>query len=104
MWVLSYSSIQVLEWGNIQSLGGWGPTIPIHRLFERGAFGPEQIAMLARVFEDVLPTLGLVDRTDPATTMVAKKLIELAQTGERDPERLKQMTIQAFKPPASTKR
>jgi len=49
------------------------------------------------VFEDVLQTLGLVDRQDPLTEMVAKKVIELAQAGERDPARLKQLTLEAFK-------
>ncbi len=32
--------------------------------------------------------LGLVARKDPATTAVAKLIIELAKEGERDPERL----------------
>jgi hypothetical protein len=50
---------------------------------------PEELAALAHVFDDVLHMLGLVDRTDPMTTLVAKKVIELAQTGERDPDRLK---------------
>ena len=52
--------------------------------------------MLGKVFDDVLQTLGLVDRQDPATEMVAKKLIELAKTGMRDPVRLKALTVQAF--------
>ena len=52
--------------------------------------------MIVSVFDDVLKTLGLIDRTDPVTTMVARKVIELAQTGERDPDRLKQLTIEAF--------
>jgi hypothetical protein len=52
--------------------------------------------MLGKVFDDVLQTLGLVDRQDPATEMVAKKLIELAKTGMRDPIRLKALTVQAF--------
>jgi hypothetical protein len=73
-----------------------GLAIPIHRLLEPGVFEPEQIATMARVFEDVLTTLGLVDREDPMTTLVAKKLIELARTGEHDPARLKERTLQAF--------
>jgi len=54
------------------------------------------IATMGDVFEDVLRTLGLVDREDPLTAMVARKVIELAQTGERDPLRLKQLTLEAF--------
>jgi hypothetical protein len=70
-----------------------GAALPIHRLIETGVFAPEEVAMMSGVFEDVL---GLVDRTDPMTTMVASKVIELAQAGERDPDRLKRLTLEAF--------
>jgi hypothetical protein len=33
---------------------------------------------------------------DPMTEMVAKKVIELATAGIREPDRLKALTIQAF--------
>lgn len=71
--------------------------MPIVELLRRqGSFEPEEVAMLGEVFEDVLTTLGLVDRKDPMTEMVAKKLVDLAVAGMRDPERLKALTIQAF--------
>jgi len=52
----------------------------------------------------VLKTLGLVDRQDPLVEMIARKIIELAQTGVRDRVRLMQMTLEAFngKPPQSS--
>jgi len=70
--------------------------VPIYRLFKPGAFEPEMIAIMGDVFEDVLRTLGLVDREDPLTIMIARKVIELAQHGERDPDRLKRLTLEAF--------
>jgi len=71
--------------------------MPIYELLKtQGSFEPEEVAMLGRVFEEVLQTLGLVDRQDLATEMVAKKLIELAKAGVRDPDRLKALTVQAF--------
>ena len=48
------------------------------------------------VFEDVLKKLGLIDRGDVLTTMIARKLVELAKTGVRDPVRLKQRTLRAL--------
>jgi len=54
------------------------------------------MTVLGNVFEDVLQTLGLVERKDPMTEMVAKKVIELATAGIREPDRLKALTIQAF--------
>ena len=71
--------------------------MPTHEILRRqGVFSPDEVAMLGKVFEDVLRTKGLVDRKDPMTEMVAKKLIELATPGMRDPVRLKALTIQAF--------
>jgi len=77
----------------------------LYRLLNaQGAFQPEQVAMMGDVFEDVLKTLGLVDRQDPLVDMIARKIIELAQTGVRDRVRLMQMTLEAFngKPPQSS--
>jgi hypothetical protein len=59
-------------------------------------FAPDEVAMLGDVFEDVLQTLGLVDRQDPLTATVAKCLVDYAKTGIRDPERLKAITIRAL--------
>ena len=71
--------------------------MPIYELLRRqGSFEPEEVTMLGNVFDDVLQTLGLVDRKDLVTEMVAKKLVELATSGMRDPVRLKALTIQAF--------
>ena len=52
------------------------------------SFGPEDIANLTAAFEAALKELGLVDRKDPMTTAVAKAIIQLAKTGERDPKKL----------------
>ena len=71
--------------------------MPIYELLRRqGSFEPEEVTMLSNVFDDVLQTLGLVDRKDSVTEMVAKKLVELATAGVRDPARLKALTLQAF--------
>jgi hypothetical protein len=71
--------------------------MPIYELLKtQGSFEPDEVAMLGSVFEEVLQTLGLVDRQDLATEMVAKKVIELAKAGVRDPVRLKALTLQAF--------
>jgi hypothetical protein len=37
-----------------------------------------------------------MDRSDPVTSLIAKKIIELARLGERDPGRLRQAALQAF--------
>jgi hypothetical protein len=71
--------------------------MPMDRLVEPGVFAPEVVAMMGDVFEDVLKTLGLVDREDALAKLVAYRIIELVQSGERDPARLKQLTLEAVK-------
>src|SRR5262245_63681110 len=72
--------------------------MPIYRLLRDHAFGPDDIKILGDAFEDALRTLRLVNRDDPATEIVAKKIIELAKQGERDPVRLRQAAVQSISP------
>jgi hypothetical protein len=51
---------------------------------------------MGEVFEDILATLNLTDRNDPVTELVAHKVIEVIQSGERDRARLKQLTLEAI--------
>ena len=70
--------------------------MPIRQLLDRNAFNPEEVTILRDVFEDTLRALKLVDRSDPVTSLIAKKIIELARRGERDPARLRQAAVGAF--------
>jgi len=62
--------------------------VAIYRLLQKSAFGPEDIKRLSLAYEDVLLALDLKDRTDPATELIAKKIIEIARTGVRDPKQI----------------
>lgn len=57
----------------------------IYRLLQRGAFGPDDITLLAAAYERTLNDLKLVDRNDPVTELVAAKVIEVFRSGLRDP-------------------
>ena len=63
--------------------------MPIMRLLQHEAFKPEDMEVISAAYEDVLISLGLVDRADPLTDIVAQKVIECARTGERDRARLR---------------
>ena len=67
--------------------------MPIRRFLQTHAFGPDDIKVLSEAYADALRTLGLIDRSDPVTEIVAKKIIELAQQGERDPARLRDQAL-----------
>jgi hypothetical protein len=57
---------------------------------EVGIFDPQDIAVMATAFNRLLADFNLVDRDDPLVTMLARLVIEIVRTGERDPERIRQ--------------
>ena len=67
--------------------------MPIHRLLQNRPLGPEEINRLATAYEQALQGIGLVDREDPLAEMVAKKVIEFAQTGVRDPKDIAALAV-----------
>jgi hypothetical protein len=67
--------------------------MPIYPLLKSGVFGPDEIEVLSNAFEAALRELKLVDRTDPVAQWVAKRIIEMAVNGERDPDRLREGAI-----------
>ena len=56
----------------------------IYRLLEQSAFGPDEISRMTAAYEECLRVLRLVDGADPITELLAKYIIEAAQTGERE--------------------
>jgi hypothetical protein len=71
--------------------------MPIREFFKDSqAFGPDDIELLTAVFEDVLSTLNLSNRRDPATLVIAQRIIALAKEGERDPVRLREDALKSL--------
>ena len=60
---------------------------------------PETTRLMAIAFEMALVALQRTDGiVNPTREAVAKKIIELAKTGERDPERLCDTALQSLRP------
>jgi len=70
--------------------------MPVDRLLQYSAFEPEDLKAMTVAFEQALSDLKLADRTDPLAEQVARKVIEFAQRGERDPMRLRQGAVEAL--------
>lgn len=70
----------------------------IHRLLDGFAFGPEEIRTIVKAYDDALSALGLTNRDDPATRLVAMEVIEIARTGERDPKKIRKRAIEKLGP------
>ena len=65
----------------------------IYRLFQNSPLGPEEISRLSEAYERTLRTLSVVDRNDPLTELIAKKIIEIGQTGVKEPTQISEIAI-----------
>jgi hypothetical protein len=61
---------------------------------EGGSFSPDDVTRLSAAYEHTLELLELKDRTDPITTIIAKKIIDVFKSGEHDAGRLCSRAIQ----------
>jgi hypothetical protein len=64
--------------------------MPFDRLLDDGAFDAAAVEALTSAFDEGLKELG-IERTDPLADSVARKIIEVARSGERDPGRLRKL-------------
>jgi hypothetical protein len=73
----------------------------IYRLLQHSAFAPEDLAPISAAYEECLRILKLTNRSDPLTEIIAKAIIQVAQTGVRDPIHLRELALkQIGAPPA----
>ena len=73
----------------------------IYRLLQHSAFTPEDIALIGAAYEDCLRILNLTNRSDPLTEIIGKAIIQIAQTGVRDPVQLRKLALEQIgTPPA----
>jgi hypothetical protein len=68
--------------------------MPINRLLDNAAFDPAAVTALRNAYEGACAALQLADRSDPLTEVVAKRIIEHARRGERDPVRLRDTVLE----------
>src|SRR5437763_119621 len=71
----------------------YGGVMPINELVKQHAFTPDDIKLLVTAYEEALQELQLRDRSDPPPRCWAKRIVELAQQGERDPIRLREAAV-----------
>ena len=74
-------------------MGGNVRAMAVYRLLQNSPLGPEEIAVLTDAYERTLRRLSLVDRKDPLTELIARKIIELAQRGVREAKQLSELAI-----------
>ena len=72
--------------------------MPIRAYLDGLRFDPETTRLVGIAFEMALVALRHTDGVDPPRDAVARKIIELAKAGERDPERLCEGVLKELRP------
>jgi hypothetical protein len=65
----------------------------IYRLLKDTTFGPEEIERLVTAYELTLRALGLKNRSDPITQLVAEKIVAVGRLGIEDPEEISKLAL-----------
>jgi len=71
--------------------------MPIKRLLAGNQLGAEEVEILTAAFNRALRLLGLVDRNDPLTELIAREVIEIGATGVRDPLEICKIAIKRLR-------
>ena len=75
---------------------GLGELMAIYRLIANGSFGPDEIKVMTAAYEGALVDLNVANRDDPLTELIAKAIVNVTATGERDPVLVKERAINAL--------
>ena len=75
--------------------------MPIRGLLDvkGAAFDPEDITAITAAHEILLKQLNVTDRKSPMAFLIAKMVLQIAKSGERDPKLLSERVIQALHSP-----
>ena len=72
-----------------------GPAMPIRQFLNGERFDPETTRIMGVAFEAARIALRLADRGDAFDAVVAKRIIEFAKAGERNPDALCEVALKA---------
>ena len=71
----------------------------IQRLLQNLELEAEAVARLVHAYKETLLALRLVDRTDPITDLVARKVIEIGCSGGRDAAEISSLVVRQLGSP-----
>jgi len=73
--------------------------MPIRPFLNGEEFDPETVRILGVAFEQVCVALRIGNCADDVKQAIANKIIELAKTGERSPDRLCECALEEIRQP-----
>jgi hypothetical protein len=68
----------------------------IYKLIANGSFGQKEIELMSAAYERALIDLAITNREDPITELIAKAVINVVATGERDPKLVEERALNAL--------
>lgn len=71
--------------------------MPLTRYLKEAVFEPKAIEIMNTAFAAVCQSLQLAHQDDPMTQIVARKVIDVARLGERNPKRIHDLVLLALK-------
>jgi hypothetical protein len=77
-------------------------TVPMSSMLAKSVFQPDEVKAMAKAFETTCAALGLSDRNEPIGQLLARRVVECARSGERDPERLCKLVLSELETYASS--
>lgn len=69
----------------------------IDRLLRERVFDPESVTIMTVAYERARIALGLTNREDPMTCLVAQAVLSVVESGVRDTEQVFQLVLAALK-------
>jgi len=73
----------------------------MYRLLQYVAFDPEDVRRMTTAYEDALVALGLCDGEDPTKETLARAIIEIMRTGEKEPRAIVELALARIRGTAS---
>jgi hypothetical protein len=70
--------------------------MPLTPYLNEAVFSPNDIEALNAAFAAVCEALSLPERDDTRAEIVARKVIDVAGTGERDPQKIRDLVLLAL--------
>jgi len=68
----------------------------IHKLIANGSFGPDEIEVMRAAYEAALIDVGVTNPDEPITDLIAKSIVNVAATGERNPKEVMERALNAL--------
>jgi hypothetical protein len=70
--------------------------VSIHKLIANGSFGPNEIEVMKAAYEAALVDVDVTDRNAPITELIAKAIVNVTASGERNPQEVMEHALNAL--------